>query len=102
MNESKQQYLQSVRSDSAYPVYRSVIGIFALLGYLLAGTLALMTLVSGFGMMTNSLTMGLVTLLMGGIVSAMVFFLAKLSKEAALILVDLADSTVEANSRSTI
>ena len=99
MNASRQQYLQSIRADSAYPVYRGVIGMIALLGYLLAGALALGALVGGLGAMSNSFFMGLVALVTGGIFAAIVFLIAKLSKEAALMLVDIADSTVEANSR---
>jgi len=99
MNGSKQQYLQSIRTDSAYPVYRSVIGLIALLGYLFAGVLALGALIGGLTTMGTSFLMGLVALLTGGIFAAIVFLLAKMSKEAALMIVDLADSTVDANSR---
>lgn len=42
---------------------------------------------------------GLIALITGDIFAAIVFLLAKLSKEAALMLVDIADSTIDANSR---
>jgi predicted lipid-binding transport protein (Tim44 family) len=100
MNGSKQQYLQSIRADTAYPVYRGVIGMIAMLGYLFAGVTALGALVGGFGAMSSSFAMGLITLVTGAIFAAIVFMLAKLSKEAALMLVDIADSTVDANSRT--
>ena len=98
MTEQKQQHLHAIRSDSAYPLYRSVIGTFALLAYILAGFMALPTGGSGLRALSDSFFMGIVTLGVGGVASAMIYFFARLSKEAALILVDLADSTLEANS----
>ena len=100
MNVAKQQYLHAIRSDSAYPVYRAVINTIALLGFVLAGVIALGAVIGGFSAMSLSFMTGLGTLIVGGIFAAIVFMTAKLSKEAALILADLADSTVDANSRS--
>ena len=37
MNTSKQQYIDNIRSNTAYPTYRGIIGIIAIFGYLLAG-----------------------------------------------------------------
>jgi hypothetical protein len=99
MNASRQQYLQSIRAETAYPVYRGVIGTIALLGYVLAGVIALGALVTGLGAMASSFLTGLITLVAGGVVAAITFLVAKLSKEASLMLADIADSTVDANSR---
>ena len=76
--------------------------MIALLGELFAGAVALGALVGGLGAMSNSFMTGLIALITGGIFAAIVFLLAKLSKEAALMLVDIADSTVEANSHANL
>lgn len=99
MNTSRQQYLQSIRGETAYPVYRGVIGTIALLGYVLSGVVALGALVAGLGAMANSFLTGLIVLIAGGVFAAIAFLVAKLSKEASLMLVDIADSTIDANSR---
>ena len=100
MNAKKQQYLATIRSNTAYPTYRGMIGIIALLGYLLAGFSALGSLISGFGAMRNSFFGGLGMLIGGLIIAALIFFITRFWKEAALILVDMGDSIAEANSRT--
>ncbi len=99
MNSSKEQYLESIRSNTSYPTYRAVIGTIAIVGYLLAGFEGLAALIAGFGSMRYSFFQGVGILIMGLIVAALTFLLARFWKEAALILADLGDSTVEANSR---
>jgi hypothetical protein len=101
MENSKQQYLESIRSNSAYPVYRNFIGIIAILGYLIAGIDALAAVIMGFGAMRYSFFQGVGIIIIGGIGAVLVYFLVKFFKEAALILADIGDSTLEANSRST-
>lgn len=100
MNPTKPQYLQAIRSQSAYPVYRSVIGLIALLGYLLAGAIALGALVAGVSSMGSSFMLGVIIIITGGLLAGIVFLSARLSQEAALMLADMADSTVDAHSRS--
>ena len=98
MNASRQQYLQSIRADS-YPRLPGRDRNYRAPRVPFAGAVALGALVGGLGAMSNSFMTGLIALITGGIFAAIVFLLAKLSKEAALMLVDIADSTVEANSR---
>jgi hypothetical protein len=100
MENTKQQYLESIRSNSAYPIYRNFIGILAMLGYLIAGIDALVALVMGFVSMRGSFFGGVGILILGGLGAVLTYFLVKFFKEAALILADIADSTIEANSRS--
>jgi hypothetical protein len=101
MATSKQQYLEQIRSSTAYPTYRGFIGIIALLGYALAGLSALSALIGGIGAMSASFISGLGILLMGLIGAALAFLGARFFKEAALILVDIGDSIVETNARTT-
>jgi hypothetical protein len=102
MENSKQQYLEAIRSNSAYPVYRNFIGILAILGYLIAGIDALVALFMGFNAMRYAFFAGVGYIIVGGIGAVLVYFLVKFFKEAALILADIGDSTLEANSRPAI
>ena len=102
MNSTKQQYLEAIRSNTSYPTYRAVIGIIAIVGYLLAGFEGLAALISGFGYMRYSFFQGVGILIMGLIVAVLTFLLARFWKEAAQILADLGDSVVETNSRTTL
>jgi len=96
MNSQKQQYLNMVRANSAYPAYRGVIGTVALLGYLLAAAFAGAALIAGFTTMSQSFMLGVVVLMGGAITAALVFLLARFYKEAALILADIGDVVTEA------
>jgi hypothetical protein len=102
MNTSKEQYISSIRSNTAYPVYRGFIDTIALLGYLLAGVDGLGALIMGFSSMKASFIYGVGILVVGAIFAALVFLLARFFKEAALILADIGDSTAEANSRTLV
>jgi hypothetical protein len=97
MTTAKQQYLDSLRQNSAYPTYRGVIGLIALVFYAIAGVSAMGALIGGLGAMTRSFMTGLGTLLVGLLIAALFFLMAKLYKEAALILVDMGDSIVDSN-----
>ena len=96
---TKQQYLASIRDDSAYPAYRGVVGAITLLFYLVAAVCAVGALIGGFASMTRSFIGGLGILIVGLIFAATCFFLARFFKEASLILADMGDSIVDANAR---
>lgn len=99
MDASKQQYLNSIRGNTAYPTYRGFIGMITMLGYLLAGAAALGAVIGALTMMTQSFMLGLVTLVIGAVWAAVIYFVAQYFREAALVLVDMADSITDANSR---
>ena len=100
MSTQKEQYLTQIRSNTAYPVYRGIIGVIALLGYVLAGISALGALISGFGRMGHSFLGGVGVLIAGLVVSGLIFLLARFWKEAALILADIGDSITETNAKN--
>ena len=101
MNQEKQQYLNTIRSNTAYPTYRGIIGIIAILGYLLAGLSALSAVISGFAAMGDSFMAGVGIIIGGAIFSGLIFLGARFWKEAALILADIGDSITDANSRTS-
>jgi hypothetical protein len=99
-NLLKQQYLRTIRSNSAYPVYRATIDTVALLFYINAAVIALGAAIGGLTSMSRSFTAGVGILIFGAIAAALCYFLGRLFKEASLILADIGDSTVDANSRA--
>ena len=100
MTSAKQQYLDALRRNSAYPTYRGVIGLVAFVFYAIAAVSALGALIGGLGAMTRSFITGLGTLIVGLLFAVLFFLMAKLYKEAALILVDMGDSIIDSNSQT--
>jgi hypothetical protein len=109
MNASKQQYITTIRADTSYPTYRRIVGIVAKIGYAFSGILALFAVfalihgvnlaaadVSSFGYFLPPLLTGCISI----VASALIFLGGRFCKEAALILVDIADSITDANSRA--
>lgn len=101
MTSDKYQYLSRIRSNSNYPTYRNIIGLITFLGYLFSALNGIGALVAGVMRMGEHFLSGLVILVGGLIVSAFIFFGARFWKEAALILADIGDSVIDANSRQS-
>jgi hypothetical protein len=102
MKADKEQYLNQIRTNTSYPTYRGIIGIIAILGYLLAALNGLAALISGIGMMVGDSFIAGVGIIVGGlIISALIFLGARFWKEAALIVADIGDSTIETNSKAS-
>ena len=105
----KQQYLKQIRANTAYPTYRGTITVITILGYLLAALNGLSAVSSGlgvgvkniFGKLWISWIAGLGIITGGLIISALIFVGARFWKEAALIVADIGDSTIETNSKSS-
>ena len=101
MKADKQQYLNQIRTNTSYPTYRGIIGIIAILGYLLAALYGLGALIMGFMTMGDSFITGFGIIIGGLIISALIFLGARFWKEAALIVADIGDSTIETNSKAS-
>jgi hypothetical protein len=100
MNPAKQNYLNRIRSESAYPVYRSLIGLFVLIFYVLGGLVILGGLVTGLGTMFHTgFLAGVFVILISFVFGAIYIILAKFMKEAMLMAADLTDSITDLNSR---
>lgn len=100
MDSMKQQYLSTVRSNTAYPTYRGMIGAIAALGYALAVLAILGGVISGCGAMNRAGVGGFLVSILGGILIGGVFvLLARLWKEASLVLVDMGDAILEQGAR---
>ena len=101
MKAGKQQYLNQIRTNTSYPTYRGIIGIIAILGYLLAALNGLAVLISGFMIMGDSFIAGVGVIVGGLLIAGLIFLGARFWKEAALIIADIGDSTIETNSKSS-
>ena len=100
MNQQKQQYLNNIRTNTAYPTYRGIIGIIAILGYLFAALNGLGALIAGFSTMGDSFIGGVGIIIGGALIAGLIFLGARFWKEAALILADIGDSITDTNSRN--
>jgi len=102
MKTSKQRYMDEMRSNTAYPTYRGIVGIIAILGYMFAGLIVLLgviVLVSPPNiMMWGPFGGGRVSYFVGAlIVAVIIFVVVRFWKEASFILVDIADSITDSN-----
>jgi hypothetical protein len=99
MNSPKQQYLRRIRSQSAYPTFRSLVRIIAVLFYILGALMVLGALVAGLAAMAREGFAG-VLVLFGGIILGLVYIvIGRVTQEAAFMLADIADSMTDLNSR---
>ena len=94
MGPVKKLYLDRIRSESAYPAFRSVINVIALLFYCLGGLFFAGAFLGGFQsgspfLLVAGAAMGLLYLIIG-----------KVLKEISLMLADIADSVIDANSHN--
>jgi len=85
------EYLNHIRTNSAYPVFRSFVSIVASICVVLSIILGLSGLLAGGGAFV-------VTAILG----AFLYVLIKIAVEVSLILADTADATVERSSRDWI
>ena len=100
METRKQQYIDQTRTNTAYPNYRRFVGIVAILGYVLAGLLVLITLLASIEAFSVGQYREGFTFLIGSVIVAIIIvFVSRLLKEPALIFADIADSITDANSR---
>ncbi len=96
MNATKKQYLSAIRSNTAYPTYRAFIEVFIILGNILA-------VLSGVAIFFRGVDREfpfVLAAILGILIAALIYFCIRLCKEAALILVDIADSILDTNSRT--
>ncbi len=101
MKTRKQEYIDRIRSNTAYSIYRTFVRILTLFGYVLAATIVVA------GVVDYTTRGHLAVFLLGGkflvgciVVAAITVFFSRLWKEAAVIFADIADSITDANSRS--
>jgi hypothetical protein len=95
----KQAYIASIRSDSAYPTFRSFVNILAILGYLGAALTALAGLGIGAVVLANGELIGIAVIVGGLFYAAIAFFLTRFWKEAASMVADIADTVTDFCSR---
>lgn len=80
-------FAERMRSESLYPVWRKLVGIVTVLGYVLAGIMLVAALIAMF---SGSVTAGLV----GAGSALFVGVMVRVAKEVSLMLADLSDASV--------
>ena len=98
MTASKQQHLKAIRANTAYPTFRTIIALIAVLGYIAATIVAIGTLFLGARALDHD-EHGMMVLGLGFVYSTIILVGALFWKEAATILADIGDSILETNSR---
>ena len=102
MSSEKDKYVKAIRAETTYPVYRSIIGVIALLVYAIAASLFIgssyLTMTLGN---VDSAGMQAFFAIIGYISSILFYVIARFWKEAALIVADIGDSVTEVCSRGT-
>ena len=82
-------FIDRLRTESHYPAFRTVVGVFAILGYVVAGLTLLGAVIAGWR------GGGGAAAIIGGLVFACVICIfSKVAKEASLMLADLSDAMV--------
>lgn len=99
MTTSKQTYIQRIRSTSAYPTFRTFIGIIALLLYIFGLIAIIGGVLLGLAAMQSGDQSGIIAIFLGPIVGIIYIIIGKVLKEASLMLADIADSITDLNSR---
>ncbi len=88
-----QDFAQRMREESLYPVWRQLVGVVTLIGYAIAAILALAAVV---GMFKGAGFAGV-----GGLCFALLIaVVARVGKEASLMLADLSDASVRLAARA--
>ena len=101
MKAYKENYLKQIRTDTAYPTYRGIIGVIVFLGYLLVTINFIAFLGGGFNEMKNSFGLGVFIIFFGIIVSVLGIVVVRYVREVALMIADMVDSIIDANSRDS-
>lgn len=103
MPESKKIYLEKIRDETAYPIFRRIIQIFSwlIIGFgilcIISSCIAfLIFIIKGDGVPA-------IMSLVGGVLIGIIYItLGRLLKELASVLADIADSVTEMNSRPSM
>lgn len=86
--DKPEDFLAELRSASAYPAFRTVIGLATVLGYLLAAIVFVGAAVSAWPTKQPGLFVG------GLVGSVVIFVLTRVFKEMWLMLADMSDATI--------
>jgi hypothetical protein len=95
MNTQKDQYLDRIRSQSAYPWVRRIAGLVALFFY----TLGAISIFGGLIVTFTGNGSGGLAIILGGILGIIYFVLGAIIKEVSIMLADIADSVTDLNCR---
>jgi hypothetical protein len=98
-NIKKEQYIKRIRSESAYPTFRLLTNIFAIIFYIIGGFFAICGVFGGVFTMTHDFVQGVVVLIFSPLLGALYIIIGKVAKETSSMLADVADSIMDLNCR---
>lgn len=95
MNNPKDNYLQRIRSQSAYPWIRRIAGLVALFFY----TLGAIWFFSGLIATLTGYGGGVLALIFGALMGVLFFVIGAIIRETSIMVADIADSITDLNCR---
>ena len=100
MKEDKTNYLKLIRAETAYPTYRGMVNLLTILGYVMAGLLALFYFIGGIVVMINtSFFAGLFGWIIGAVATVIQVVIVRFMREISFMIADMVDSTIDTNSK---
>lgn len=98
-NPTKQKYIERIRAETTYPIFRRLVGVLATLINVLGILCLVLGPIIGIVSLFKDGAAGLV-IIFGGIVYGLILILSgKLLKETSFMLADIADSITDLNCR---
>jgi len=95
MNTSKQEYVLKMRATSAYPIFRQIVRISAMIFFVLAALVAFGSIVGGIVMLAQKNEIMGYTYLLGGVFYGAIIAVSTIFwRDLATILADAADSLI--------
>lgn len=95
MNTSKQEYVLKMRATSAYPIFRQIVRISAMIFFVLAALVAFGSIVGGIVMLAQKNEILGYTYLLGGVFYGAIIAVSTIFwRDLATILADAADSLI--------
>ncbi len=84
-------YIEALRDGTAYPTFRKIVGFFTIVLYVLAGFVAIGSILSSFE--SSGAT------LLGLILAVVIYIFARVGKEMSLMLADIADAALDVGTK---
>jgi membrane protein YqaA with SNARE-associated domain len=99
LNAKKETYLERVANQTSYPVLRGLISFLSNLLLLLAIVNFGIGLIGALYFREFNSILAIVSLLASTLISAVIYIIGRIIYEGISILIDIADSTLDLNSR---
>lgn len=98
-NPTKQKYIERIRAETTYPIFRRLVGVLATLIHVLGILYLVFGPISGIAILFKEGAVGLGFIVVSIVVGLLLILSGKLFKETSFMLADIADSITDLNCR---